>query len=125
MPIDPGDVIVGLLADGPRAELAQRLVRYFIRAWRDPTTGQALQAMLRRAVADDDSAALLRNLAENVLLARAADALGVPIMRFATAIAQLVGIALAATILRIEPLASAAEDELVELIAPAIRRYLG
>ena len=68
--------------------------------------------------------ALIRNLVENVLLTRAADALGVPKMRIAIAMSHLIGLVLGATILRIEPLASASEDELVDLLAPAIRSYL-
>lgn len=125
LPINPAEMMVQLLAAGPRTEFAERLVRYFIAAWRDPAIGQALQAVLRRAVSDEDTAALIRNLAENVLLARAADALGVPRLRVAAAVSHLIGLVLGATILRIEPLASASEDELVALVGPAIRSYLG
>jgi AcrR family transcriptional regulator len=124
LPINPAEVIVQLLAAGPRSEFPERIVRYFIVAWRDPAIGQALQAVLRRAVSDEASAALIRNLVENVLLTRAADALGVPKMRIAIAMSHLVGLVLGATILHIEPLASASEDELVDLLAPAIRSYL-
>ncbi|MEP7022922.1 MAG: TetR family transcriptional regulator [Actinomycetota bacterium] len=124
LPFHPGEVIEHLLAAGPRDEFPERLVRYFVGAWRDPVTGQALQAVLRRGVSDEDSAALLRNLVENVLLERAASVLGVPKLRVVTAMSHLIGLALAATILRVEPLASAGEDELVALVAPAIRGYL-
>jgi hypothetical protein len=37
---------------------------------------------------------------------------------------HLIGLALTATILRVEPLASASDDELARLVAPAIRGYL-
>jgi AcrR family transcriptional regulator len=124
MPVNPAQVIVQLLAAGPRSEFPERIVRYFIVAWRDPAIGQALQAVLRRAVSDEASAALIRNLVENVLLPRAADALGLPKMRIAIAMSHLIGLVLGATILHIEPLASASEDELVDLVAPAIRSYL-
>jgi AcrR family transcriptional regulator len=124
LPINPAEVIVQLLAAGPRNEFPERLVRYFIAAWRDPAIGQALQAVLRRAVSDEASAALIRNLVENIVLPRAADALGVPKLRIATAMSHLIGLVLGVTILRIEPLASASEDELVALLAPVIRRYL-
>lgn len=124
LPINPAEEITRLLHAGPRAEVPERLVRYFITAWRDPVLGQGLQAVLRRAVSDQDSAALLRNLVESVFLPRVAGALGVPKLQVATALSHLVGLALGATILRIEPLASANDDDLVDLIAPAIRRYL-
>lgn len=124
LPIDPAATIIELLASGPRSELPERLVRFYVTAWRDPTTGQALQAVLRRAVSDEPSAALLRNLLETVLLPRVSVALGVPKLQVATAMSQLVGLVLGATILRVEPLASASEDELVALVAPAIGPYL-
>jgi AcrR family transcriptional regulator len=124
LPVNPAEVIGQLLAEGPRAEFPDRLVRYFVGAWRDPVIGLALQAVLRRAVSDPGSAALLRNLAENVLLDRAAGLLGVPELRIAAAMSHLIGLALAATVVRIEPLASASDDELIRLVAPAIRGYL-
>jgi translation initiation factor 6 (eIF-6) len=75
-------------------------------------------------VATEDGAALVRNLAENVVLARASEALGVPKIRVAVAMSHLIGLMLGATILQIEPLASAEEYQLVELITPPIARYL-
>jgi AcrR family transcriptional regulator len=124
LPINPAEVIEELLASGPRAEFAERFARFFIAAWRDPVSGQALQAVLRRATSDEESAALVRNLAENVLLDRAAAALGVSKLRVAAAMSQLIGLVLGATIIRIDPLASASDEELAELITPALRGYL-
>jgi AcrR family transcriptional regulator len=124
LPLDPAEVIEKLVASGPREQFAERFVRFFLAAWRDPTTGQPLRAVLRSAASTDQGAALVRNLAENVLLERASAALGVPKLRVAVAMSHLIGLVLAATIISIEPLASASDDELVELIAPAIQRYL-
>jgi AcrR family transcriptional regulator len=124
LPINPAEVIAQVLAAGPRRQFPERFVRYFVAAWRDPVVGQALQAVLRRAATDENTATLVRNLAENVLLVRASDALGVPRLQVAAAMSHLIGLALGAMIFRIEPLASASEDELVELVTPAIRRYL-
>lgn len=124
LPLDPAEVIEALLASGPRELFAERFVRFFVAAWRDPATGQPLRAVLRSAASTEQGAALVRNLAENVLLERASAALGVPKLRVAVAMSHLIGLVLAATIISIEPLASASEDELVELIAPAIQRYL-
>jgi AcrR family transcriptional regulator len=124
LPINPAEEITELLAGGPRAEFPERLVRYFMTAWRDPIVGQGLQAVLRRAASDQDSAALLRNLVEDVFLPQAAGALGVPKLQVATDMSQLVGLVLGATILQIEPLASVSDDELADLVVPAIQRYL-
>ena len=124
LPLNPADAIEELVAAGPREQFAERFVRFFVSVWRDPVTGQPLQAVLRSAASTDQGAAMVRNLAENVLLERAATALGVSKLRIAVALSHLLGLVLAATIVRIEPLASATDDELVELIAPTIDRYL-
>jgi AcrR family transcriptional regulator len=124
LPLNPAEAIENLVSAGPREQFAERFVRFFVAVWRDPVTGQPLQAVLRSAAGTEQGAAMVRNLVEGVLLDRAAAALGVPKLRVAVALSHLLGLVLAATIVRIEPLASATEDELVELIAPAIERYL-
>ncbi|PZS17845.1 MAG: TetR family transcriptional regulator [Pseudonocardiales bacterium] len=124
LPLNPAEAIVNVLAAGPREQFAERLVRFFVSTWREPATGQPLQAVLRSAASTDQGAAMFRNLVENVLLERAAAALGVPKLRVVVAMSHLLGLVLGATILQIEPLASATDDELVELIAPTIHRYL-
>ncbi|MEP7180284.1 MAG: TetR family transcriptional regulator, partial [Pseudonocardiales bacterium] len=118
LPLNPAEAIEHLLAAGPRDEFAERFVRFFLSMWRDPVTGQPLQAVLRSAASTDQGAAMVRNLVENVLLERAAAALGVSTLRVAVALSHLLGLVLAATIVGVEPLASASDDDLVELIAP-------
>ncbi|HEY3717265.1 MAG TPA: TetR family transcriptional regulator [Jatrophihabitantaceae bacterium] len=124
LPLNPAEVVEKLLDGGPREQLGERLVRFFVRAWRDPSTGQPLQALLRAAAATETSGATMRQFMENVMVPRLAAVLGVPPLRVAGAFAQLVGFALAGTIIRIEPLASATDDDLVELLAPSVQRYL-
>jgi AcrR family transcriptional regulator len=124
MPLNPAEVVTTLLAAGPREEFAQRLVRFFIRAWREPATGQRLQAVLRSAVGTEQGAASVRTMVEEVLLDRFAEALGVSKLRVATAMTHLIGLMMGSTIIGVEPLASASEDELVELVAPVIAGYL-
>jgi hypothetical protein len=66
----------------------------------------------------------MRNLIENLLLPRVARILDVPDVNVAAAISQLLGLMLAATVLRVSPLATATDEELVELVSPAVTRYL-
>ncbi len=124
LPLNPAEAVVALLESGPRDEFTQRLVRFFIRSWRDPETGPRLQAVIRSAVGTAHGAASVRQLAEDILLERMAAAIGVSPLRVATAITQLIGLMIGATIIRIEPLASATEDELVALVTPGIAPYL-
>jgi AcrR family transcriptional regulator len=124
LPLHPAEVVSALLAVGPRAEFPQRFVRFFVHAWRDPVTGRQLQAVLRSAVSTEQGAAIVRSLAQDVLLSRIATALGVSQLRVATAVTHLLGLMVGSTIIGIEPLASASEDELVALVAPVIAQYL-
>ncbi|HEY2983916.1 MAG TPA: TetR family transcriptional regulator [Jatrophihabitantaceae bacterium] len=124
LPLNPADLISRLRYGGPRAQLGERVVRLFARTWRDPATGQPLQALLRAAASTEQGATMMRQFVEDVMLPRVSAELVVSRMRAAGAFSQLIGFALAATILRTEPLASASEDELVALLAPSVQRYL-
>ncbi len=124
LPLNPADLISRLRDGGPRAQLGERIVRLFAGTWRDPATGQPLQALLRAAASTEQGATMMRQFVEDVMLPRVATELGVSRVRAAGAFSQLIGFAMAATILRVEPLASANEDELVALLAPSVQRYL-
>lgn len=54
-----------------------------------------------------------------------AETLDVPPLNLNAATSQIVGVVMLRYVLEVEPVASATEDELVELLAPAIQRYLG
>lgn len=124
LPLNPPEQIRELRDAGPREQLGERIVRFFVRAWRDPQTGQPLQALLRAAASSDAGAATMRQFVEQVMLPRLSSLLGVPQLRLSGAFAQLVGFALGATLIGVEPLASASDDELVALLGPSIQRYL-
>lgn len=124
LPVSP-DVLLAAVLAGPREQVPQRLVRTFLRIWADPVTGPRALGVLRAAATTEQSAMMLRRFAEEVALARLSPALGVPKPRVAAAAAHMVGVAFAIHIARIEPLASLSEDELVELLTPAIATYVG
>jgi AcrR family transcriptional regulator len=124
MPLNPAELLDGLLA-GPRAEFPQRLARTFIDAWRSEVTGPALRGMLRSAVTDEEHAAALRGFMQAVLLPRAAQGLDVPERRVAAAMSVLIGQAVVASLLEVEPLAAATADELLAIYAPAVAAALG
>ena len=124
LPLNPADVVTALRDAGPRAQLGERIVLFFARTWRDPQTGQPLRALLRAAASSEQGAAMMRQFVEDVMLERVSVALGVSKLRAACVFAQLLGLAMAATIVRAEPLASASEDDLVALFAPGVQRQL-
>lgn len=123
MPIDPLQLLATVAA-GPRSRFPRRLVATFVQMWSDPVTGPALQSMLRTALTDDGLAAAIRTFAESVLLPAAADALGVPPRRAATALSILLGMAVGRYLLALGPLAELSADEVVERYVPAVRAAL-
>jgi AcrR family transcriptional regulator len=123
MPLDP-DALLATLLDGPREQLPERLVATFVSAWRSADTGPALQSMLRAAVTGEQHAAGMPAFAAELWLPRLANALGVARLRVAAAVSVLLGQALTGLLLGIEPLASAPDEELVAVYAPAVRAVL-
>jgi AcrR family transcriptional regulator len=126
VPFDPADEIAQVL-DGPREELAARLLSRFLHVWDSPLGAGAI-AVVRTAVQRDDTAALVRDLA----LSRAVRPLmatldGTPqerLWRANLAASQIVGLIFTRYVVRLEPLASASPGEVVASIAPTVQRYL-
>lgn len=123
MPMTPAALLARIL-DGPREEVAERMVRTFLQVWRDPVTGQRMQGILRAAATTEQGALMLRHFAQEVMLVRVAGALDVPTEAAAAAAAHMIGVAFAILIAKAEPLASMTDEQLVTLLAPAIRTYL-
>lgn len=122
LPITPDDVIP-LLLDGPREEIGERLVRLILTVTASPETREPLVALLRSAMTNEQAAAMFREFITNALLFQVADRLGVPHLRIEAAFGQMYGVIMGRYVIKLEPLASAGIDELVELLAPTIQRY--
>ena len=123
LPVDPRSAIDALLSEGTE-DLGARLVTRFLAVWDNPASGEPLISVLRSASSQPQ---LMRDFVESQIVPRIAEAVEGPDPELrATAIAtQLLGLALARYVLRLEPLASASRDEIVDLIAPTVQRYLG
>jgi AcrR family transcriptional regulator len=122
LPISP-DQIIPLLLEGPREEIGERLVRLILRVTASPETREPMVALLRSAMTNDQAVVMFREFITNALLYQVADRLGVPHLRIEAAFAQILGMIMARYVIKLEPLASAGHEELVELIAPTIQRY--
>jgi AcrR family transcriptional regulator len=123
LPLNPVDILTEL-AKGPPETLPERLARFVVHAWRDPKLGPALQSALRGVLGSQQGGTIMRRFAEDVVLVRVSAALGLPKIRLAAALSQILGFAVVGQLLGVEPLASASEDELVALYAPALRALL-
>ncbi|PPK67616.1 TetR family transcriptional regulator [Actinokineospora auranticolor] len=123
LPVDPARVVAAVV-DGPRAEVGERLLRLFLGLWTAPESAAAFLAVFRSVSGSERAAALLRQFLESAVLGRVAAALDVPALRAALVAAHLVGLAMARYVVRVEPLTSASDDEIVAVVAPVLNGYL-
>ncbi len=125
MHIDPANAIAQLLVPGIDG-LGERLVRVTLRMLDEPDTRNALASMVRDGAGAAKATAPLREFLESVIIDRVAAALRVPDarMRVTLATSYLLGVAVARYVMKMEPLASATEDEVVRLVAPAVQSAL-
>jgi AcrR family transcriptional regulator len=123
--INPAD-LAERVAAGPVDELAERFVRTFLSVWGNPVTRAPFLALLRSAIGHEAAAMLLRQFVTSVVLTRVRPMLEGPDvdLRLELMASHLVGTALLRYVVKAEPLASASEDELVALVAPALQRYV-
>jgi AcrR family transcriptional regulator len=125
LPVDPATSIAQLLAPGIDG-LGERLVRVTLRMLDDPETRDQLAEMVRAGAGASKATASLREFLESAVVDRVVRALGVPDarMRVTLATSYLLGVATARYVLALEPLASASEDEIVAMVAPAVQAAL-
>jgi AcrR family transcriptional regulator len=122
LPFNPAH-LVDTIIEGPRSEIGERVLRLFLGLWQEPNTRMPFFALLRSVAGSPEVAAQLRQFMETAVLAKVAAALDIPAIRLTGAAAQMMGLAMVRYILAAEPMASASEDEVVELIAPVIQHY--
>lgn len=125
LPFDPGATVAALLAPGMDG-MGERLVRATLATFSEPETREQLAALVRAGAGAAGATATLREYLDLAVVDRVASALGVPDarMRVALATSYLVGVATARYVLHLEPLASATDEEVVRLVAPAVQAVL-
>jgi AcrR family transcriptional regulator len=123
-PLDPAVVLARVLTV-PGDRMGEALARTFVDLWSDADRRAPVLAMLRSAMTNERVAALLREFMSSVLIARAGAVSGVPHLRIQAAVGQMVGVMVLRYVVRLEPMASASDDELVELVAPTLQHYFG
>ena len=125
-PIDPGKLLAEVV-DGDRAEIGQRLVRMFISVWDGPA-GAAGVALLRSAVGTEWAGKLFREFVVTKIMRRVGAALALDPaearLRVSLVAGQMVGLAMARYVLRIQPLASMPAEAIVAAVGPTVQRYL-
>ena len=87
---------------------------------------QTVLSLLRSSVSNPEAAAMLRRTIETTAVALLERLMPGPetALRGELVASQMMGLFLARQILRVEPLASASDDKLIEMVAPALQHYL-
>ncbi|HEV7931019.1 MAG TPA: TetR family transcriptional regulator [Actinomadura sp.] len=123
LPFNPAELLPRIL-DAPRDRLGESLIRVFLEIWREPERRAPIVALLRSAMTHEQAAVMMREFVSAALFGRAAEVHGVPVLRMNAAVGQMIGVVLLRYVLEVEPIASASEEEIVELLAPTLQRYL-
>ena len=117
--------VAGGPADDP--DIGARMVRAYLRIWQSPESGPTMVSMLQSAMSNPDAHEAFRGFMQNYVLAAVSGELGggeQARLRALLAASQLVGTAILRFVMKIEPLATLPDDDLVRLLAPAVTRYL-
>ena len=108
-------------------EVGRQLARLFFTVWETESARAALLGVLRSAIAGEEQAVvafrqfLTEQLQRN--LVSVIDAPDAELRALAMA-SHLVGVAMTRYVMRLEPIASAPIDEIIDLVAPRIQSYL-
>jgi AcrR family transcriptional regulator len=121
LPFRPAEVIAPILAEGIDG-LGERLVRRVLTMWDE--NRPALMAIVRGAGAHPGAALALREFVLSQIVGRIAAALDGDQLRATLVGSQVVGLIAVRYIARVEPLASLDREQVVQLVAPTLQRYL-
>lgn len=118
--------ILGRAAEGETATFPRRALHGLLRLWEEPESGAPMRALVAGAAHDADVANLVKEMLERELIDTIAARIGGidARKRAATFCAQIAGLVVTRYILRLEPVASMAPDELIQLYSPPLRLAL-
>jgi AcrR family transcriptional regulator len=125
LPMDPR-IVLQAITSAPLENLGDHLLRAVVGAWDSPA-GIGIMAAFRSVIGGGDASLFRTFLLEVVLKEvrqRVDDPKGSGDKRIALVASQMVGLLTVRKIVQIEPVASMSVDELVELVAPTLQRYL-
>ena len=122
---------IAAAVSGDLRSAGPRLVRLSLTAWDDAADGATFRTLLRWMATDVSAPEAIQTYATEQIAVRMAEALkqsGLPEVsareRATLAGSQLVGLAMIRYVLRLDPIASASVEHLVEVVGPTIQHYL-
>lgn len=125
LPFNPVEQLMAVLAEDPD-QAGRRMVETFLSVWDHAATQNPLLALVRSAVGDEHAAAMLREFITEEVLGQVARRLGGADARLRATLAgsQIIGLAMARYIIKVEPLASAPAAQVAAAVGPTLQRYL-
>ena len=125
-PLDEIGQRAEVITGGPREEVGRRAVESFLAVWDSPVYGPRVLAILRSAAAHPSVAHLMRTVLMKALFGKLA--VHAPEGRreecAAATASHMIGLAFARYIVKVEPIASASAEELIEQQAPIVQAML-
>jgi AcrR family transcriptional regulator len=125
IPADTAAIIPRAM-EGPPEQFGERIARHVLELWDSPAMHSLMLGIVRSAATDPVAAGMFRQvLAEGpfLALARATDRPDAD-LRATLVGSQLVGLAMARYIVKVDPIASADREVLARAIGPTLQRYL-
>ncbi len=125
LPTDPVSAIPALVAPGIEG-MGERLVRFTLDTLRDPDVRDELISLARTGSTAGHAVAGLQDFIEIGVVDRVAGMIGIPDARMRSALitSYLVGVATMRYGVRLEPLSSASDEEVIRMVAPVIQDLL-
>ncbi len=124
-PLRPDRVIAVILA-GPKEDVGARLVRYLFEQLEDEKASGRMVVILRSVLSSGPGTRMVREFLAREVFARLAALADGPDaeLRATLAASQIVGLMMTRLVLRIEPIASAAPEELARRVGPVLQWHL-
>ncbi|KUM29116.1 hypothetical protein AQ436_05265 [Arthrobacter sp. EpRS66] len=125
LPANPA-AIIGQAVTAPLEELGYALTSALISTWRKPAFRPPAIAMVRGLISSNNATKILKPFIQKEIFSRVGARLPQETAeaRVALVASQFIGLIIARYVVALEPLASMDDDELIELVAPTIQRYL-
>jgi AcrR family transcriptional regulator len=125
LPVNPVEQLMAVLNEDSD-QAGRRMVETFLSVWDHAATQSPLLALIRSAVGDEHAAAMLREFITEEVLGQIAHRLGGADARLRATLvgSQVIGLAMARYIVKVEPLASAPRTQVVAAVGPTLQRYL-
>ncbi len=125
IPVPAAEALRAVFA-GAREDLGRRLAETFFFVWEQEAARASLLGILRSAMGGEDQAAdAFRQFLTSSVLEQIAPLIGgeKPRLRALLMASQLVGVAMTRYVMKLEPIASAPIDQIIDLVAPRIQSY--